>query len=298
MPDYIKIKIRRGSTEDWEASNPVLELGEIGADTTKHLLKVGNGSSAWKVLPYYAVDVVDDLTSGGTDKALSAEQGRELKELVDGKADSSDLTTLETTLRELISSNSVYIEDSFASTSRNDALSARCGKVLWDAIAALPTSAGQPGQAATIEILSTSTGEPGTDTKVENVGTTSAVKLKFTIPRGDKGDKGDTGSGGSGSSVGLVNDLTTGGTDKALTAEQGKVIGDKIKGMGIFGMGYTVDEFNAYDKPTKITFEDGVTCTLNWIGGTILRNIVASTGEVITMNYDNYGKIIGRTITR
>ena len=105
MPDYIKIKIRRGSTADWEASNPVLELGEIAADTTKHLLKVGNGSSTWKVLPYYAVEVVDDLTSGGTDKVLSAEQGKELKVLVDGKASTSDLTkhelnpTLRATLR-------------------------------------------------------------------------------------------------------------------------------------------------------------------------------------------------------
>ena len=124
MPDYIKIKIRRGSTADWEASNPVLELGEIGADTTKHLLKVGNGSSTWKVLPYYAVEVVDDLTSGGTDKALSAEQGKELKELVDGKADTSDLTTLETTLRKLISGAEVLVEDNLTSTSKVNALSA------------------------------------------------------------------------------------------------------------------------------------------------------------------------------
>ena len=69
MPDYIKIKIRRGSNANWEASNPVLALGEIAADTTKHLLKVGNGSSVWSVLPYYAVEVVDNLKDGGTDKA-------------------------------------------------------------------------------------------------------------------------------------------------------------------------------------------------------------------------------------
>ncbi|MBR0035982.1 MAG: hypothetical protein IJP54_09920 [Synergistaceae bacterium] len=96
------------------------------------------------------------------------------------------MMTLETTLRQLINTNAVYVEDSFASTSRNDALSARCGRVLWDAIAALPTSAGQPGQAATIEIVEVSTGEASTDAKVENVGTSSAAKLKFTIPRRDK----------------------------------------------------------------------------------------------------------------
>ena len=32
------------------------------------------------------------------------------------------------------------------------------------------------------------------------------------------------------SSIGLVNDLTTGGADKALTAEQGKVLGQYIYG--------------------------------------------------------------------
>ena len=68
--------------------------------------------------------------------------------------------------------------------------------------------------------------------------------------------------------------------------------------MGIFGMGYTVEEFNVYGKPTKIKFEDEVTCTLNWTGGTQLKNIIASTGEVMTINYDSYGKITGRTITR
>ena len=55
MPNYIKIKIRRGSTADWLAVNPVLELGEITADMDKHLIKVGNGVSQWSALPYYAV---------------------------------------------------------------------------------------------------------------------------------------------------------------------------------------------------------------------------------------------------
>lgn len=40
--------------------------------------------------------------------------------------------------------------------------------------------------------------------------------------KGDKGDKGETGP--QGPAVALVNDLTTGGTTKALTAEQGKAL--------------------------------------------------------------------------
>ena len=43
------------------------------------------------------------------------------------------------------------------------------------------------------------------------------------------------GTGGSlPSSVGIINDLTTGGVDKALSAEQGKVIGEELYGSGRF----------------------------------------------------------------
>lgn len=40
--------------------------------------------------------------------------------------------------------------------------------------------------------------------------------------------------------TGLVNDLVTGGTDKALSAEQGKVLNDKM-----FGVGQTVQDVKA-----------------------------------------------------
>ena len=339
--NYIKIKIRRGNSADWVKEDPLLDLGEIAADLDKHLLKVGNGVSHWSALPYYSLGVVDNLEDGGTDKALSAEQGKELKELIDDKADSSELRTLETTLRELIRDKDIDIIDKMASvrsTTRADAaLSANQGRLLWEAIDDIPTSAGQPGQAATIEIGNVATGESGTQAKVENVGTKSAAKLNFTIPRGADGangvtptikagtvttlpagsnaevsattsgttttfsfkiPKGDTGAGGSGSSVELVNDLEHTDTDKALTANQGKVLGDKIKGMGIFGMGYTVTKFTkTFDKPEEITFEDGVTCTLIW-DGSRLNRIVASTGERIFIDYDDYGKIIGRRVER
>ena len=43
MADYVKIKIRRDTSTNWAASNPVLALGEIGADMTLHRIKVGDG---------------------------------------------------------------------------------------------------------------------------------------------------------------------------------------------------------------------------------------------------------------
>ena len=54
---------------------------------------------------------------------------------------------------------------------------------------------GPKGDAATCDVdASTTTGAAGSLAKVENVGTTSAAKFKFTIPRGDKGAKGDAGA--------------------------------------------------------------------------------------------------------
>lgn len=54
---------------------------------------------------------------------------------------------------------------------------------------------GTPGAAATIEVGTVTTGDPTTPAAVTNVGTDSAAKFDFTIPRGEKGEKGDPGTG-------------------------------------------------------------------------------------------------------
>jgi len=46
---------------------------------------------------------------------------------------------------------------------------------------------GPPGKAATIEVGTVTTLEPGSQATVDNVGTTSAAKLNFGIPRGEDG---------------------------------------------------------------------------------------------------------------
>lgn len=49
------------------------------------------------------------------------------------------------------------------------------------------------GETVSVAVQNTITGEAGTQASVTNVGTTTDVKLVFTIPKGDKGDKGDPG---------------------------------------------------------------------------------------------------------
>ena len=234
MPTYIKIKIRRDTSSNWAAADPVLELGELGADMTKHGLKVGDGSSKWSTLPFCSPELVNDLIAGGTDKALTAEQG---KVLDNQKADKTDLNTAVNNLQSQIDAlssgggggSSVVVENlNWTSHSTVNALSANSGRVLKDLI-------------------------------------------------DDKADQSD------------LEDLN----------DQVADIADKVDGLGLFGMGYEITEFNDQSKPTKIKFEDGVTCTLKWYpGGTQLQKITASTGEVMTLDYDENDRITGRTITR
>ncbi|MBQ7220787.1 MAG: hypothetical protein IJS28_07400 [Synergistaceae bacterium] len=263
MPTYIKIKIRRDSTENWESVNPVLDMGELGADMTKHGLKVGNGLSNWTELPFCSPEIVNDLVTGGATSALSAEMGVELKQLVDSKPDA-------TTVNTLIQSSKVTVEDqNWSSTSTTNALSANSGRVLKNLLN------GKADQSALNSL----------QTQVNNIITSGGTTV--------------------------VDSLTSTSPTSALSANQGRVLKDlvdavsnqvtnlnnQVNGLGMFGMGYTINSWNAYDKPTKITFEDGVTATLTWTGQ-FLQRITASTGEVMTLNYDGNGRITGRTITR
>ena len=47
-----RIQLRRDTSANWAASNPVLAAGEPGLDITVHLVKYGDGVTAWNSLPY------------------------------------------------------------------------------------------------------------------------------------------------------------------------------------------------------------------------------------------------------
>lgn len=53
-----RIQLRRGTSAQWSAANPILAAGEPGYDTTTGDLKVGDGVKTWSALPAY-VDNVD-----------------------------------------------------------------------------------------------------------------------------------------------------------------------------------------------------------------------------------------------
>lgn len=45
------LKLRNGSSSEWDSKNPILAEGEAGYDTTKKILKIGDGTAAWNDIP-------------------------------------------------------------------------------------------------------------------------------------------------------------------------------------------------------------------------------------------------------
>jgi hypothetical protein len=68
------IKIRRGTTTQWNASTRVLQVGELGIDTTLNRIKAGNGTGVWSTLPYLSLSSaeIEELSQDAVATALAA----------------------------------------------------------------------------------------------------------------------------------------------------------------------------------------------------------------------------------
>jgi hypothetical protein len=67
------IKIKRGTTTQWNNSLTPLQLGELGLDTTLNRIKVGNGTSLWSTLPYisYSLNEITEIAQDGVANAIT-----------------------------------------------------------------------------------------------------------------------------------------------------------------------------------------------------------------------------------
>lgn len=81
------------------------------------------------------------------------------------------------------------------------------------------------------------------------------------------------------SSIGLVNDLTTGGVDKALTAEQGKVIGEEIDSLmdGVFGVPHEeAANWSGWNLSTSTPYRAFNICAIHAVAGGSVRVALTS----------------------
>ena len=72
-----RIRIRRGTTNQWNSSTKILDSGELGLDTTLNKLKAGNGLSLWSALPYINVlpSELTELAQDAVESAITAGTG-------------------------------------------------------------------------------------------------------------------------------------------------------------------------------------------------------------------------------
>lgn len=54
MPVEVRIQSRRGTAAQWTSANPVLFDGEPGYEKDTGKMKIGDGTTAWNSLPYFA----------------------------------------------------------------------------------------------------------------------------------------------------------------------------------------------------------------------------------------------------
>jgi len=73
----VTIKVRRGTTAEWNASLRPLASGELGLDTTLNKIKAGNGTSLWSALPFLSViqSEITEIAQDAMDSALIAGTG-------------------------------------------------------------------------------------------------------------------------------------------------------------------------------------------------------------------------------
>ncbi len=73
----VRIQMRRGTTSEWNSANPILNEGEIGYNSTLSSFKIGDGTSVWSSLPYFAAggDITGITTAGGSGLLGGASSG-------------------------------------------------------------------------------------------------------------------------------------------------------------------------------------------------------------------------------
>ena len=72
-----QIILRNGTTSEWEASTKILKKGEVGIDTTKNEIRIGDGENTWKDLKIAGADqaAIQALIDQAEDKVTVVQAG-------------------------------------------------------------------------------------------------------------------------------------------------------------------------------------------------------------------------------
>lgn len=88
-----QMQVRRDTAANWASNNPTLLAGELGVDTTRHLTKVGDGSTAWNSLPFLRFARV-----GATASSATPSINTDIYDMYGLTAQAADITSFTTNL--------------------------------------------------------------------------------------------------------------------------------------------------------------------------------------------------------
>jgi hypothetical protein len=142
-----RMQQRRGTAAQWTAANPILAAGEIGFETDTNKFKMGNGSSAWAALSYFAnateLAAAIDAVVGIAPETLDT-----LAEIAEALGDNPDFLSLYATIE---------LTEAAIEESRNDAATDATAKANAAAAAAALDATGKAdaARAAAIDAAET-----------------------------------------------------------------------------------------------------------------------------------------------
>ena len=84
-----RIQLRNDLAATWYSENPILKKGEIGIEINTRKMKVGDGTTAWKTLPYMGADANDILAVINENRDTCTQI-----KLNQGQTDADGLTTI------------------------------------------------------------------------------------------------------------------------------------------------------------------------------------------------------------
>jgi len=163
-----RMQQRRGTAAQWTAANPVLAAGEIGFETDTNKFKMGNGSSAWSALQYFANAAELAAIIDSAPEALNT-----LNELAAAIGD--DANFVGTVTSHTSATTNVHGITNTATLATTSALTAAATQVALDA-AADATSKANAAQAAA-EATASADATAKANAAYDSAGTTADAKI-------------------------------------------------------------------------------------------------------------------------
>jgi hypothetical protein len=144
-----KIQLRRGTSSQWNTSNPTLSDGEIGFETNTNKFKIGNGEDSWSLLEYFVggIDIDEYLTISSASTTYITQDSASNTYLTQASASTtylSEIPQLQLIDTQVFNSSGTYVVPSGATEIKVEAVGAGSGG--WGGnVRKTPTGLSVPG---------------------------------------------------------------------------------------------------------------------------------------------------------